>query len=152
MEIFVLTGGLGLFFVAGGVTFLLAGARRMERPARDRWLRVTGTVVAWEAVDVPRIASDQFVDRMMMPVVEYPLPDGTPHRFRNPTTLDTGIYRTGRPVEVLVDPADPRRAEMAATQTHQRLIGGVHSCLGAVLGAVGLLLLLGTGLAAILLT
>lgn len=144
VELFLLTGGTGLLLLAGGLAFLFVGVRRLERPSRVGWHSVTGTVVDWEAVAVPRVASDQAVERMVFPIVEYPLPDGTRYRFRNPTTFDTGVYLTGRAVEVLVDPADPRRAEMAATQQHHRWIGGMHSCLGAALTAFGATLLLGT--------
>jgi hypothetical protein len=77
----------------------------------------------------------------MFPVVEYPLPDGSTRRFRNPTTLDTGYYRTGRSVVVLVDPADPQVAELATANRDRAAGRALFTVLGTVLGGLGVVVL-----------
>ena len=119
----VLAAMAGVLLV--GALLVAIGLRSLFRPARTTWTRVPGVVVAWTGSDV------------RYPVVEYALPDGTLRRFRNPTTLDLGSYRTGRPVTVLVDPEDPTRAELAGTRTHAVLLGCAFLLLGSTALVVG---------------
>lgn len=136
---------LAIFFAAlmlfvGGM-FLVVGRTMARRPEREGWWQVPGTIVDWELGE-PRhlFAAEHNQGRdIMFPVVEYLLPDGTPHRFRNPTTRDSGRRPRGVPVTVIVDPADPRRAELPATARQARGLGCVLIGVGIPLILAGVL-------------
>ena len=119
-----------------GVVFLLTGWRAGRVPDATGWWRVPGTIVAWEDGGHRGRGTD-----VRYPVVEYPLPDGALHRLRMPTTFDTGRYRTGVPVTVLVDPADPRRAQLPASTVHALLLRVVFWLLGSMALVGGLVAL-----------
>ena len=102
-----------------------------------------GTIVDWEPVRLAGTHPGEAYHRTMFPVVEYPLPDGSTGRFRNPTTLDTGVYGTG-PTTVLVDPADPHHAELE-TSGRDRLLGSaVLMVVGVAMSGFGIVVLAAT--------
>jgi len=143
MPVLVVLVGLGLA-AAGG--YLVLHARRLVPADRSGWVRVRGTVVAWTS-DPDRFAgvqTEQLTRRVkQFPVVEYPLPDGSTGRFASATTWDLGTYPTGTPATVLVDPADPHRAELADAQPTVRTVSCLHAAIGTVLLAAGLVLVAG---------
>ncbi|MEJ7833733.1 MAG: DUF3592 domain-containing protein [Nocardioides sp.] len=130
--------GVGLaFFFAGlmlfvGALFASIGRRLAARPVPEGWLQVPGTIVDWVVGEPSSVfaARHNHGRNIMFPIIEYLLPDGTPHRFRNATTRDNGRRPRGVPVTVLVHPADPRRAELPGTAGQSRSMG----CLGVGLG------------------
>lgn len=110
-------------FVVGGIASALVGAyfvrsglRMSKVPDRSGWLVVPGEITEWRSgqrIGPPGEADVRHHPRY--PVVRYHLPDGSLNVFVNRTTMDTGLYRTGGRVEVLVDPQDPRRAELTTS-------------------------------------
>ena len=134
-------GGSSLVLVLCGGYFLVVGHRLRPPRSRVGWLQVPGTVVDWEAVRLRGTHPGEAYHRTMFPVVEYPLPDGTPRRFRNPTTLDVGVYRTGQSVVVLVDPADPEVAELSTSGRDRTTGRALFMVLGTVFSFLGVVIL-----------
>lgn len=134
---------VGLLLTAAGVYFVVSGRRRSSTaPDRAGWREVPGTIVDWVPGRWhPRGGSGPDTRRPFFPRVRYLLPDGSEREFTNPTHLATGFYRTGRTVRVLVDPADPTRAELATAGRDRRLLGCLHAGLGGCLVSMGLLTL-----------
>lgn len=116
---------VGLALVAVGVGAIVTGRLRSSAvPDRTGWVEVPGTIVDWEYGTARSAGSGETGQRSpRFPRVRYPLPDGSEGEFTNPTHLDTGIYRTGRRVRVVVDPADPSRAELVTANRDRRLMG-----------------------------
>jgi len=138
----IILGGLA-FALAGGY-IVRSGLRLRGVPDRTGWLRVPGEITEWRTGQ--RIGPPDGTDvrtHPRYPVVRYQLPDGSLNVFVNRTTMDTGLYLTGGRVEVLVDPQDPRRAELSTTGRDQRLISWGHLGLGAVFVVLGLLVCAG---------
>lgn len=120
------TGGtVAVVMAAVGITFVLVGRKHAAAPVRHGWWTVPGVVVGWE--DAGEVG-------LGYPIVEYALPDGSLRRFRNTTTVGTTVCRTGSSVTVLVDPEDPRRAELSSTAVRSRVLGAVF--LGFGVGAL----------------
>lgn len=131
---------VGLALVVVGVGAMVMGRLRTSSvPDRTGWVEVPGTIVRWVHSDRQPPGGDATEHRSpMFPVVRYPLPDGTEAEFTNPTHLDTGIYRTGRQVRVVVDPGDPSRAELVTTNRDRRMIGCAYGGIGVVFVLLGL--------------
>jgi len=142
----LLTGGLGLLFVVGGLVFVRSGLRLSRAREPVGWHVVPGTIVDWEWI---RIGGDGA--KTPFPVVEYSLPDGRPHRFRSHTTANMHILRRGRPVTLYVDPADPTRAQLSSAARTLRKIGLGHQLVGGFIATAGALVLAGTAVVAWLL-
>jgi hypothetical protein len=119
---------VGLLLVGGWLVWWGLRRRASLGQVPTDWRRVQGTVVdVGDGVTVP-------------PRIEYRIPDG--RRLRVPGPLATP-FAVGDQVAVLLDPADPRRARLDATEREAvRLVamltgtGAVLLVMGAVLAAV----------------
>ena len=136
MEVLTLTGaafaGVGVLLVVAGI--LMARSHRGFRRAARRAPGLV-TDVKWEAVGPP---GD--VTMTGFPVLRFSLPDGREIETtaRTGTTLDA--MKQGKPVTVLYDPDDPRRAQVAS--------GGLVMMAGGFIGIGIILALIGAGLIA----
>lgn len=114
----------GLFAVIGALT------TSQDRRRRRTWLPATGVVVG------SRLDGDGH-QRCQ---VEYRDRGGRPVRFWNRFTSAGGVDRTGRTVDVLVNPADPQDAVVSSGVVTGRLVGSALIAFGAAADIVGVLL------------
>lgn len=117
-------GGL---FVAIGVLTTNADRRR-----RRTWTPLTGVVVG------SRLDGDGH-QRFQ---IEYLDRTGTPIRFWNRYSTSGGADRTGQPVDVLVNPADPGDAVVSGGAATGRLVGSALFAFGALAEVLGVLLVI----------
>ncbi|MEU4107517.1 DUF3592 domain-containing protein [Streptomyces sp. NPDC027717] len=130
-----LGAGLPLLF---GAVFMTIGVRLLRggRRLREQGARAQGTVVGFRT----RRDSDSN-GTMYSPVVEWLTGDGRTMKVESSVSRNTvGDLRTGGPVTVFYDPADPRR--MLIDGFDSTVLARVFCCLGVV-GAVAALLVLG---------
>lgn len=139
MNWWLATGGVGLIFFVGGALFVSSGRRFRREREPDGWWTTTGTIVDWVWI---QIGSDG--PPSQFPVIEYPLPDGSLHRFRSKTTAATWRIRRGEPVQLFVNPTDPTDAQLTSSASTMRSIGCGHLVLGSGFALVGVLLVAGT--------
>ncbi|MCT9127371.1 DUF3592 domain-containing protein [Cupriavidus gilardii] len=137
---------VGILFLMLGVAFVRSGSQFRRRPDRVGWRRAEGVIVGYRPGPWTGPATEQ--ERLLFPVVRYVLPDGSEREFVNPTTVDTGLYRTGITRPILVNPADPSQAELASSRAVRAslhwghvVLGGVFCVGGAAMLAVAVLLL-----------
>lgn len=137
---------IGILFLVIGVAFVRSGSQFRRRPDRAGWRRAEGVIVGYRPGPWTGPANEQ--ERLLFPVVRYVLPDGSEREFVNPTTVDTGLYRTGLRRAILVNPGDPSQAELASSNTVRAslrwghvVLGGVFCVMGAAMLAVAVLLL-----------
>ena len=98
--------GFGAFFAVSGATAVLRAVRR-----RQNWRTCAGTVVS------SRLDDGQIRCQVAF---EY---EGREVRFWNPHTTAVGIDPVGRPVTVLVNPADPGQAVVSKGQSRPEAAG-----------------------------
>ncbi|MFT4197489.1 MAG: DUF3592 domain-containing protein [Pseudoxanthomonas sp.] len=126
---------VGLLFLVAGMAFVRSGFRFRRRPDRAGWHRAEGTIVGYRPG--PWMGPPGEQERLLFPVVRHVLPDGSEREFVNPTTIDTGLYRTGIRRPILVNPADPSQAELAGSNAVRGYLGCGHAALGAISCAIG---------------
>ena len=111
----------GLYFLVSGLRTLTADRRR-----RRTWRTFPGEVVA-----------SRLDDEQVRCQVGYRSDDGTRVLFWNRFTSSVLSDPVGRPVQVLVNPADPHDAVVASGVVGGTLVGVVFTAVGAVLAAGG---------------
>jgi len=116
----------GLFVVIGVLT------TNADRRRRRTWIALTGVVVG------SRLDGDGH-QRFQ---VEYRDRTGVPIRFWNRFTASGGRDRTGEPVDVLVNPADPHDAVISGGAATGRLVGSALFAFGALAEVIGVLLVI----------
>lgn len=116
---------LGLLFLGIGVTLL-----RQQGLRRRTWVRLRG-----EAYDYVWSGGDNSLQTWKL---RWSGPDGAEHRCQNPYGVSGGTLRTFPfPVDLLVDPADPDKAQVASGVQNGLLIAVIFTVLGAGLLIVG---------------
>jgi hypothetical protein len=134
---------VGAVFAAGGALFFGVGVflaranRRFDRTAQ----RAPGQVVdvRWQSRSGLAAGGTQ---RVGYPVLRFRLPDGSTVETVARTTTSADVLQGSRPVSVLYDPADPRKARIdsgpaaagpALMTAGFMVIGGIFVVLGVAL-------------------
>lgn len=121
---------IGLLFAIGGLVFVIRDRRR-----KREWLRVPGEV--YDVVSGSGSSTNPTYHWMFRCTG----PDGVQREHRNPYGTTGGRLRSFPfPIEVLVDPNNPERAQVASGHTGTR-VGVMFMVFGviAVLAGVGIL-------------
>ncbi|WP_165777714.1 DUF3592 domain-containing protein [Amycolatopsis antarctica] len=124
-------------FAVGGVCLAVQGWRigRQSVKTPGNWLPTQGVVVRYHWKNVARTGNR---DQLAFPVVQYAGPDGRHYEFISDVTIDTGIYRTGKQVGILVDPRAPGNARLASADATVKTTGCLFGVLGCGLAGIGL--------------
>jgi hypothetical protein len=141
---------VGAIFAVGGALFFALGLflaranRRFDRAAQ----KAAGEVVDVRWQSRSGLAAGG-VQRVGYPVLRFTLPDGGTVETVARTTTSADVLQRGRPVSVLYDPADPRKARIdsgaaaagpALMTVGFMVLGGVFLVLGLALIAGGIAL------------